>query len=167
MKSAIHFGLALGLAFCAATSASAEAKKYGSEAGWDIFVNDSMGPGCLIARKLNPETQVQMGIDATAAPLGYMALYTKAPAQVSAGEQLSVVFDVDGQKFTGEAKGLQMEGFRGASVAVNNLDFIYDLAKKKTLTITPDGRDPIVVSLAGTDAAFKALRECQQTAKPM
>ncbi len=167
MKSVVKISIALGIAICGANSASAEAKKVGSEAGWDIFVNDTMGPGCLIAQKLNPETQVQMGIDATATPLGYMAVYTKAPAQVNPGDVLSVVFDVDGQKFTGEAKGLQMEGFRGASVAVNNLDFIYDLAKKKTLTITPDGRDPIVVNLSGTDAAFKALRECQQKAKPM
>ena len=30
------------------------------------------------------------------------------------------------------------------------------------MTITPKGRDPIVVSLAGTDAAVKALRACQE-----
>ena len=42
----------------------------------------------------------------------------------------------------------------------------YDLAKKKTLTITPEGRQPIVVSLAGSDAAFKALRACQDAQKP-
>jgi hypothetical protein len=49
------------------------------------------------------------------------------------------------------------------SLPVNNPDFIYDLAKKKTLTITPQGREPIVLSLAGTDAAFKALRACQES----
>ena len=43
-----------------------------------------------------------MGIDATQ-KIGYMALYTKADANVSAGETLSVMFDVDGQTFSGNA----------------------------------------------------------------
>lgn len=152
----------LTIAALAATGANAQTKKYGSEAGWDIFVNENTGPGCLVARKLTADSHVEMGIEATAAPRGYLALYTKADANVTAGEKLSVIFDVDGEKFTGEATGQQLEGFRGAFVPVNNPDFIYDLAKKKTLTITPDGREPIVVSLTGTDAAFKALRACQE-----
>jgi hypothetical protein len=162
MNTFTKIGTALAIAALAATGASAASKKYGSEAGWDIFVNENTGPGCLLARKLTADTQIEMGIDSTADPRGYLALYTKAEADVSAGEKLSVVFDVDGQKFTGEATGQQLEGFRGASVPVNNPDFIYDLAKKKTLTITPEGRDPIVISLTGTDAAFKALRACQE-----
>lgn len=141
-------------------------KKYGSAAGWDIFVNDKMGPGCLIARQ-NPDSgaQVEIGIDATADLRGYLALYSKKPQKVTAGEKLSVEFDVDGQKFTGVATGQEMEGFDGAVVPFNNLDFIYDLAKKKALTITAKGRDPIVLKLTGTDAAFKALRECQAAQK--
>ena len=91
-----------------------------------------------------------------------VALYTKADANVSAGETLSVIFDVDGQKFSGNATAQQMQGFRGGSVPVND-----NLAKKKTLTITPEGRQPIVVSLAGSDAAFKALRACQDAQKPL
>jgi hypothetical protein len=167
MKRLILIGATLTAAAFAATNANAQIKKYGSEAGWDIFVNDNMGPGCLAAKKLSPEVQIEMGIDATAdAAIGYMAIYTKADAAIAEGEQLSVIFDVDGQKFSGVATGQQMPGFRGGSVPVNNVDFIYDLAKKRTLTITPDGREPIVVSLAGTDAAFKALRTCQEAQKP-
>ena len=162
MNKIPQIATALAIAALAATDASAQTKKYGSEAGWDIFVNESTGPGCLVARKLNADSHVEMGIETTGTPRGYLALYTKADANVAAGEKLSVMFDVDGEKFTGEATGQQLEGFRGAYVPVNNPDFIYDLAKKKTLTITPDGREPIVVSLTGTDAAFKALRACQE-----
>lgn len=163
MKKLVLIGATLATVALAATHANAQIKKYGSEAGWDIFINDSMGPGCLVAKKLSPEVQIEMGIDATAdAAIGYMAVYTKADAAIAEGEQLSVLFDVDGQKFSGMATGQQMPGFRGGSVPVNNVDFIYDLAKRNTLTITPDGREPIVVSLAGTDAAFKKLRACQE-----
>ena len=97
-----------------------------------------MGPGCLIAKKLSPDVQLEMGIDATGGQLiGYMALYTKADANVTQGQQLPVTFDVDGQPFTGTATAQQMPGFRGGSVPVNNIDFIYNLAKKHKLTITP------------------------------
>ncbi len=162
MNIFIQVGTALTIAALSASGASAASTKYGSEAGWDIFVNDQMGPGCVIARKLSADAHVEMGIDATGTVRGYLAMYTKAYAAVTAGEELSVIFDVDGEKFSGQATGQQMEGFRGAYVPVNNPDFIYDLAKKKALTITPQGREPIVLSLTGTDAAFKALRACQE-----
>ncbi|MGO4440643.1 hypothetical protein [Rhizobium sp. RAF56] len=141
-------------------------QKYGSTAGWDIFVNPSMGPGCLIAKQNTAAgTQAEIGIDASGELRGYLALYTKRPANVTAGEKVPVVFDVDGQRFTGVATGQEMAGFDGAVVPINNLDFIYGLAKKHTLTIYPTGRDPIVLSLDGTDAAFKSLRECQAAQK--
>ncbi|MBZ9657396.1 hypothetical protein [Phyllobacterium lublinensis] len=141
-------------------------KKYGKAAGWDIFVHEKMGPGCLIARQNAKDgAQVEIGIDATADLRGYLALYSKKPEKITAGEKLSVVFDVDGEQFTGVATGQEIPGFDGASVPFNNLDFIYGLAKKKKLTITAKGRDPIVVDLTGTDAAFKALRECQAAQK--
>ena len=160
MKAAVS--MASILVALTATGATAQSlMKYGEEAGWEIYVREDMGPGCLITRKISDEAQIQMGIDATAGKRGYLALYTKADAQVKAGEKVSVVFDVDGEKFAGEATGQQMEGLKGAFAPVNNADFIYDLAKKNTLTITPAGRDPIVVSLAGTNAALKTLRICQ------
>lgn len=141
-------------------------KKYGKAAGWDIFVNEKTGPGCLIARQ-NPDdgAQVEIGIDATADLRGYLALYSKKPEKITAGEKLSVVFDVDGEKFTGVATGQEIEGFDGATVPFNDLDFIYGLAKKKKLTITAKGRNELVVDLTGTDAAFKALRACQAAQK--
>src|SRR5262245_44271173 len=115
-------------------------KKYGSAAGWDIFINDNMGPGCLIARTGNkPGDQVEIGVNATGSLQGYIALYTKRDAGVAAGQPIAVGFDIDGEKFTGQATGQQMEGFDGGVVPFNNLDFIYGLQKKKALTITAPG----------------------------
>ena len=162
MHTHVSIGIALTIVVLTAANATAQTvKKYGSEAGWDIFIKDNMGPGCLLAKKVGTEGQVEMGISATGDRKGYIALYTKKDAAVSSGEKVSVIFDVDGQKFSGEATGQQIEGMDGAFIWVNNPDFIYDLAKKNSLTITPTGRDPIVLSLKGTDAAFMALRACQ------
>ncbi len=148
-----------------ANAAHAQVTQYGSEAGWDILVNQQMGPGCFIMHTTPEGVQIQMGINrAKDAPEGFIALYTQAPADVRAGQEIKVTFDVDGQKFTGDFKGQQyQDGWRGAYVRVNNPDFVYDLAKKYKLTITADdGRPPIVVDLTGTFAAFEALRACQK-----
>lgn len=160
MRREIIVGMALAISALAATGAIAQ-KKYGSEAGWEILVLDNMGPGCLIKKANADGSQIQMGINAKDGMRGYMAIYTKADANVSSGEKIPVLFDVDGQKFSGEAQGQVIGGYRGAYVWVNNADFIYDLAKKNAVTITPQGGNPIVVKLAGTDAAFKALKACQ------
>lgn len=159
-------GTSLVLAFLTSTAVALDNfKQVGTEAGWDIYVREGKARGCLIAKELTDDTQFQMGINPAEQIKGFMALYTRAGAEISAGEKVSVIFDVDGQKFTGEATGQQLEGFKGAYVQFNNPEFIYDLAKKKMLTITPEGRDPIKLSLTGTDAAFKALRMCQEAAQ--
>jgi len=161
MNSYIRIGAALALVALGATDASAQFKKYGAEAGWEILIKEDLGPGCLMARKANDTSQVQMGIDATGEKKGYIALYTQKDANIQSGQKLSVIFDIDGQQFSGEAVGQQIDGYDGAFVWVNNPDFIYELAKKKTMTISPAGRDTLIMKLEGTDAAFKALRECQ------
>lgn len=160
MKAMISSALAIA-ALCV-TGAASQTTKFGQEAGWDILIKADMGPGCLIT-KSNPDdlTQLQLGIDATDGLKGYMAIYTKKDANIAAGQKLSVVFDVDGQQFTGEAKGQREGEYVGAFVWVNNPEFIYDLAKKKALTITSPGRPELVVNLQGTDAAFTKLRACQ------
>lgn len=155
--------LALTMTALTAVGAGAQATKtYGKEAGWEILVKDDMGPGCLIT-KSNPDdqTQLQMGIDATGPLKGYIAIYTKKGANVAAGQKLSVTFDVDGQQFTGEARGQEAGDYIGAFAWVNSPEFIYDLAKRYKLTITSPGRRTLVVDLTGTNAAFKKLRECQ------
>ena len=122
MYTRMRIGAAVVFAGLTATGVSAETyKKYGSEAGWDIYVTGGQDRGCLMAKDLTDDTQFQMGIVPAANARGYMALYRKTDVAVGAGEDISVLFDVDGQKFSGEATGRQMmEGYKGAYVWVNN-----------------------------------------------
>ena len=78
MQTHVRIGIALAIVALTATDAAAQAlKKYGSEAGWDIFIKEDMGPGCVVAKKINADAQVEMGISATGERKGYIALYTK------------------------------------------------------------------------------------------
>ena len=145
--------------------ASAQAfKNYATEGDWQIAVNQGMGPGCVaIQRFVDPDLQVQMGIDARSPEkTGYIAILVDNADGIQAGQQASASFDVDGQVFTGTFAGQQTEGYGAATVPVNNADFIYDLATKKSLTISYDQGKKVIVDLTGADAAIAALRTCQE-----
>ena len=95
MYTQMLIGTSLVFAVLTATGAVAQTlKKFGAEAGWDNIVREDTGPGCLLAKKLIDTTQLEMGIGATAERRVYMAFYTKADAEVSAGERISVLFEV-------------------------------------------------------------------------
>jgi hypothetical protein len=165
MDKVIRNGAAIGLAVLAATATAVAAdtfEKVGEEAGWNVMVNENLGPGCLIEKQVD-NVEVMLGIDAAGTDtVGYMAAFTRANIGVAEGEAIPVSFDVGGRKFEGEAFGEERDGFQGAWAPVNNADFIYDLAKEEMMTVTVGDLPPIEVSLAGTDAAFQAMRACQE-----
>jgi hypothetical protein len=51
---------------------------------------------------------------------------------------------------------------RGRSHRRRFVAYFVTALHKETMKITVEGLEPIKVSLAGTDAAFKAMRECQE-----
>lgn len=158
-----RIGTALAVAALTAAGAAAQPiEKVGEAAGWEIAVNANMGPGCLVTKTVD-HLQVQLGINALAAEkTGYMAVFTRADVPVAQGEVVPVAFEVGGKSYEGVAFGERMEGFHGAWVPVNNPEFVYELAKQETMSIAVADLAPVEVSLAGTDAAFQAMRECQE-----
>ncbi len=161
MHRHILAGTALAAALVAATGAFAAITKYGDSGEWEVAVNDAMGPGCLVMKTVD-HLQVQIGLDETSTePTGYMAVFTRADVPVAEGEVIPLEIEVGGRTFTGEAFGEQMEGFQGAWVPMNNAAFVDELARQETMTVTIADLPPIEVSLAGTDAAFQAMRACQ------
>lgn len=158
MEEYTRFCAALVLAVLAASGATAEIKKIGEAAGWEVAIKEAIGPGCLITKSAD-HLQVQLGVNARSAEkTAYMAVFTRANVGVAEGDTLPVEFEIGGKTFKGEAFGEQMKGFQGAWVPVNNPDFVYDLAKEEMMKIMVSGLDPIEVRLAGTDAAFQAMR---------
>ena len=148
-----------------ASGASAQTfEKYAKEGDWEIAINRNMGPGCVaIQRFVDPTSQVQMGIDARGAEkAGYIAILVEGVEGIEAGEKIPASFDVDGRVFEGTFTGQQTAGFGGATVPVDNADFIYDLANNKTLTISYGEGKKVIVDLTGAGAAFTALRACQE-----
>ncbi len=145
--------------------ASAQAfKNYATEGDWQIAVNQGMGPGCVaIQRLVDPDLQVQIGIDARSlGKTGYIAILVDNADGIQASQQAPASFEVDGRVFTGTFTGQQTDGYGRATVPVHDANFIYDLATKKSLTISYGEGKKVIVDLAGAAAAFAALRACQE-----
>jgi len=107
-------------------------------------------------------SQVQVGIDATTREMtGYIAILVEGAEGLGVGERVPATFDVDGSVFKGTFVGQQTGSFGGATVAVDNANFLYDFTNK-ALTISYGEGKRVIVDLTDADAAFASLRSCQE-----
>ena len=158
------------LAAAAALAACAEVEKKADPAAgqtvgeWRIAVNDKAGPGCFASRSFaNPTSEVQMGINATSTPpSGYLSIFVQGYEGIQPGQSVPATFSVGGKEFKGTFTGQQEAGFGGATVPVDNADFIYQLVDYDNLTISYGDDRRVIVPLDDADAAIAALRTCQE-----
>jgi len=131
---------------------------------WRIDVNQAAGPGCFAVRNfVNPNSEVQMGISATSTPpSGYLSIFVQGYEGIQPGQSIPATFAVGGREFRGTFTGQDTAGFGGATVPVDNADFIYSLADQDELTITYGDDRRVIVPLEDADPAIAALRACQE-----
>lgn len=132
---------------------------------WRIEVNENAGPGCVAVRNfVDPNSQVQMGINATSTPpSGYFSIFVQGYEGIQPGQSIPATFSVGGQEFRGTFTGQETAGWGGATVPVDNAQFIYDVVNHDTLTITYGDDRRVIVPLDDVDPAIAALRACQES----
>lgn len=130
---------------------------------WQIAVNDAAGPGCYATRHfVNPTSQVQMGINATKAPpSGYLSIFVQGYEGIQPGQSIPATFTVGDRVFKGTFTGQDTAGFGGATVPVDNANFIYQLGNYENLTIAYGDDRRVIVPLDDVDPAIAALKSCQ------
>jgi hypothetical protein len=151
------------LAACAAEEPTV-ARTGETVGNWQIEVNQNAGPGCVAVRNfVDPTSQVQMGINATSTPpSGYLSIFVQGFEGIAPGESIPASFSVGGQEFRGTFTGQDTAGWGGATVPVDNAQFIYDVGNYDTLTITYGDDRRVIVPLDDVDPAIAALRTCQE-----
>lgn len=157
------------LAGAATLAACAEVKRFEKPetvGNWVITKNEQAGPGCVATRSfVNPNSQVQMGINATSTPpSGYLAIYVQGYEGIQPGQSIPASFKLGDRTFKGTFTGQQEKGFGGAVVPVDNAQFIYDIGNYDELTITYGKDRRVIVPLTDADPAIAALRTCQEGA---
>lgn len=161
-KTVIILAATTALAACATDE---QISQTGQTVGnWRIDVNQNAGPGCFAVRNfVDPNSEVQMGINATSTPpSGYLSIFVQGYEGIAPGQSIPATFTVGDRDFTGTFTGQDTAGFGGATVPVDNAEFIYDLGNYDTLTISYGDDRRVIVPLEDADPAIAALRACQE-----
>ena len=112
---------------------------------------------------VNPTSEVQMGINATSTPpSGYLSIFVQGYEGIQPGQSIPATFAVGDREFKGTFTGQDTAGFGGATVPVDNADFIYSLGQYDELTISYGDDRRVIVPLDDADPAIAALRACQE-----
>lgn len=151
----------VALAACAPKDEAASST--GTVGEWQIAVNENAGPGCYATRHfVNPTSQVQMGINATSTPpSGSLSIFVQGYEGIQPGQSIPASFVVGDRTFKGTFTGQDQAGFGGATVPVDNAQFIYDLGNYDSLTISYGDDRRVIVPLDDVDPAIAALKACQ------
>jgi len=142
-------------------AAAQELEYWGEAGGWDVMVDPSLGYGCLIQAAYQDGSVVRIGFDRNQGN-GYVAAFNEAWGGIEEGEYYPIVFALDGQDYDGEAKGIYLNGVPGADIAFDNPDFLFDLAKKYTMTLYNENGEVMAIDLDGSYVGLEATIACQE-----
>lgn len=136
---------------------------WGEVAGWDVMIDPTLGDGCLIQAAYQDGSVVRIGFDRNEGG-GYVTAFNDNWGEIEEGGIYPVTFDLDDESYDGEAKGIYLNGVPGADIAFSNPEFLFDLAKRYTMTLYHDGAEVMAIDLEGSMVGLEAAMECQEEA---
>ncbi len=153
--------LSTGVLVLAASGAMAQdLQPWGASDYWDVLIDPSLGNGCLIQSEFQDGSLVRIGLDQVAGG-GYVTVFNTAWGEIEEGVLYPVTFDLDGESYEGEAKGMYLNDVPGADIAFDSVDFFMGIAKYQTMTMYHDGAEVLSIDLTGTMAGLDAVLTCQ------
>jgi len=147
-------------ALCAGAVSAQELQKWGASDFWEVLIDPTLGNGCLIQGSFEDGSTVRIGLDKVAGG-GYVTVFNDAWGDIEDGTVYPVSFDLDGDAYDGEAKGMHLNDVPGADIAFDNVDFFMSIAKHQTMTMFHDGAQVLQIDLTGTMAGLDAVLTCQ------
>ncbi|WP_022703281.1 hypothetical protein [Pseudorhodobacter ferrugineus] len=134
--------------------------KWGEAGGWDVLVDPTVGNGCLISSEFEDGSVVRVGIDAEKGE-GYVMAFNAAWGEIVEGDTYPITFDLDGEKYEGQATGIWLDDAPGIDIAFDSEEFVMDLAQKQTMTLSHDGEDVMSIDLSGSYEGLVQALACQ------
>jgi len=152
----------IGLAALFATPAMAQdLEQWGASEYWDVMIDPPLGNGCLIQSEFTDGSVVRIGFDRNEG-MGYVTALNDAWGDIEEGVMYPVLFDLDGQEYDAEAKGIYLNGVPGADIMFDEEDFLFDIAAKYTMTLYTEAGEVMSIDLTGSYQALEAAIECQE-----
>lgn len=134
---------------------------WGSSEYWDVMIDPSLGDGCLIQSEFDDGSVVRIGFDRNKGE-GYVTAFNGAWGDIEAGAKYPILFQLDGEDYDAEATGLYLNGVPGADIPFDNPDFLFDMARKYTMTLFNESGEVMSIDLTGSYQALEAAMECQE-----
>lgn len=144
-----------------ALPASAQSlQQWGASEIWDVMVDPSLGDGCLIQSEFTDGSLVRIGFDRTQG-VGYVTAFNLNWGDIEADEYYPVLFALDGEEYEAEARGMYLNEMPGADIIFDSPDFLFDIARKQTMTLYTEEGEVMSIDLTGSSLALEAAMECQ------
>lgn len=156
VRTAAVMWLALGLG-----AASAQDLVSVGEVGpWGIYVDPTVGNGCLINAVFEDGSDVRIGLDMDAGT-GYMIAANSAWEGIEEGTEYEIGLDLDGEVYNGTGTGIILDDLPGVDIPFETVDFLMDVATKQTLTLSNAEGPVMVIDLTDSHTALTQALECQ------
>jgi hypothetical protein len=136
-------------------------EEWGSAGGWDVLIDPTLGDGCLIQAEYQDGSLVRIGFDRNEGS-GYVTAFNENWGGIEEGESYDIIFDLDGEEYEGVATGIYLEELPGADIYFDNPEFLFDIAKKYTMTLYNSEGEVMAIDLGGTNVGLDAVIECQE-----
>jgi len=153
---------AIVIAAMTAAPATAQSLEYwGQAGGWDVMIDASMGDGCLIQAEYNDGSVVRIGFDRNAGE-GYVTVFNMAWGDIDEGAEYDIQFALDDEVYDGVATGIYLSDVPGADIYFDSIDFLFDIARRYTMTLYNSGGEVMAIDLDGSFAGLEAAIACQE-----
>jgi len=136
-------------------------EQWGASDYWDVMIDPTLGDGCLIQSEFEDGSVVRIGFDRLEGT-GYVTAFNNDWGDIEQDEWYPVLFELDGQDYEAEARGMYLNGVPGADIPFDSEDFLFDLAKKQTMVLYNESGEVMAIDLTGSYAALEAAIECQE-----
>jgi len=159
MKTLIQ-NTALAIAFSAVAASAQSLETWGTAGGWDVMIDPSLGYGCLIQAEYTDGSLVRIGLDRNE-DMGYVTAFNMAWGDIEEGAIYDIAFALDDEVYQGEARGIWLNGVPGADIYFDSVDFLFDIAKKYTMTLFNSEGEVMAIDLEGSYIGLAAVMMCQ------
>ncbi|SFD44982.1 hypothetical protein SAMN04488523_1019 [Sulfitobacter brevis] len=135
-------------------------EEWGASEYWDVMIDPTLGDGCLIQSEFDDGSVVRIGFDRTEGT-GYVTAFNMSWGDIVEGQLYPVLFSLDGEDYEADATGIYLDDVPGADIAFDSTDFLFDIARKYTMTLYTEEGEVMSIDLTGSYQALEAAIECQ------
>lgn len=143
----------------AGPSAAADLIPWGEAGAWKIYVDPEHANGCLTEVVFDDGTFLRLGFR-DHEKKAFLSSYHPGWKAFKPELPYRIAYMIDDTLFEGEGRGIKKDDVHGIHLSFDNPDFLYELAKGKTLTFLSEKVEVVSVDLTGSYEAVSKTAQC-------